>query len=778
MISDDSRQLLRQEVERLMDSNSLAEILQVIQGLVVLYDVKSKRADELFTELSFQNAEKAKRADELTVANKELAFQNEEKAKRADELLIANEELVSQNHEKARRASELVIANIELAFQIEEKAKRANELAVANNELAFQNAEKAKRADELTIANKELADVSVLSQATETLKQSEYKFRTIADFAYDWEYLTDATGQLIYISPSCERISGYKQEEFIYDNSLLEKIIHPDDAKLFEDHSERMLSLEHRHEIDEYDFRILKKNGSIAHIGHLSGPVSDDSGKYNGRRASNRDITASMATKENLQRISARLALATRAGGIGIWDYDIGGNILMWDSQMFSLYGISMNDYNGADEVRLNAIHPDDREHANREFQMAIRGEIEYDTEYRIVLTDGDIRYIRSLAIVQRDNVSGKPVQMVGTDWDITTLRRAEIEKLDESNKRYRSIFQGSPDGIIIIDADTQNIISANPKQCEMLGYTEDELMSMNISGIHPKNSFQETLFRLKRAIHRKNSFSGTVQCLTKNGDIIYSDIVSNLIMVNGQKCVVGFFRDITNRLKAAEALRESNAYQEILINYANVPIIVWDPRFSITRFNRAFEKITGRNEAAVIGQAIDILFPPEQVSHSLALIRTTLSGERWVSIEIDIQHIDGSVRAILWNSATLFAADGSTPVATIAQGHDITDRKKAEFSLQEALARAEAGNRLKADFIRTISHEIRTPLNGIIGFGSLLREPDITPEERQEYGLFMEASGSRLINTISDYLVVSEISSGTTEIFHTRVSARSILEE
>ncbi|PZX04608.1 diguanylate cyclase (GGDEF)-like protein/putative nucleotidyltransferase with HDIG domain [Psychrobacillus insolitus] len=105
----------------------------------------------------FQNKEKADRAAELVIANKELVFQNKEKADRAAELVIANKELAFQNKEKADRAAELVIANKELVFQNKEKADRAAELVIANKELIFQNEEKDKRAAELIIANERLA---------------------------------------------------------------------------------------------------------------------------------------------------------------------------------------------------------------------------------------------------------------------------------------------------------------------------------------------------------------------------------------------------------------------------------------------------------------------------------------------------------------------------------------------------------------------------------------------------------------------------------------------
>ena len=135
-------------------------------------------------------------------------------------------------------------------------------------------------------------------------------------------------------------------------------------------------------------------------------------------------------------------------------------------------------------------------------------------------------------------------------------------------------------------------------------------------------------------------------------------------------------------KAKQAPELALVNSYLENLINYANAPIIVWDPQFRITRFNHAFEFLTGRSESDVLGQSLEILFPPALAENSMAQIRKTSIGERWESVEIDILHRDGSVRTVLWNSATLFEPDGQTSLATIAQGQDITERKRVEQEL------------------------------------------------------------------------------------------------
>jgi len=149
-----------------------------------------------------------------------------------------------------------------------------------------------------------------------------------------------------------------------------------------------------------------------------------------------------------------------------------------------------------------------------------------------------------------------------------------------------------------------------------------------------------------------------------------------------------------TEKEKRASELLMANLFLENLINHANAPIIVWNPEYRITRFNHAFESLTGHNETEVLGHSIEMLFPPEAVADSMALIRRTSATEGLETDEIRIMHRDGSTRTVLWNSAMLAGPDGVTPLATIAQGQDITRRKRAE----EALRESEERNRVVAE--------------------------------------------------------------------------------
>jgi PAS domain S-box-containing protein len=136
---------------------------------------------------------------------------------------------------------------------------------------------------------------------------------------------------------------------------------------------------------------------------------------------------------------------------------------------------------------------------------------------------------------------------------------------------------------------------------------------------------------------------------------------------------------DVTKQIHVENQLRETKEYLDNLITYANAPIIVWDEKFHVTLFNHAFEHLTGRQAKDVLGKHFRVLLPEKSVNDAMDLIKKTLVGERWESVEIPILHKNGSIRTVLWNSANVFGSDGKTVVSTIAQGQDISDRKAIE---------------------------------------------------------------------------------------------------
>jgi PAS domain S-box-containing protein len=158
-------------------------------------------------------------------------------------------------------------------------------------------------------------------------------------------------------------------------------------------------------------------------------------------------------------------------------------------------------------------------------------------------------------------------------------------------------------------------------------------------------------------------------------GNIIYS-LMFSPVAAEGFVNVYG--RDITKRKKTELELIETRDYLENLLNYANAPIICWDSEFKITRFNHAFENLSGHKAEEVLGRDLSMLFPRESREETIEKINRTFAGEHWEDVEIPILSKDGDIRIVLWNSANIYARDNTTLLATIAQGHDITERKKA----------------------------------------------------------------------------------------------------
>jgi len=144
-------------------------------------------------------------------------------------------------------------------------------------------------------SNKELInELEYLRQRIEeleaTLRRTAQDYRIVADFTYDWEYWITAPGRFQYVSPSCERITGYSPKAFTEDPALLERIIHPDDHSFVEMHMCEDVS--NPEAIPQtVDFRIVDRSGEVRWIGHVCQSVFGDRGEWLGRRCSNRDIT-------------------------------------------------------------------------------------------------------------------------------------------------------------------------------------------------------------------------------------------------------------------------------------------------------------------------------------------------------------------------------------------------------------------------------------------------------------------------------------------------------
>ncbi len=141
------------------------------------------------------------------------------------------------------------------------------------------------------------------------------------------------------------------------------------------------------------------------------------------------DITDLKAAEQNLKTAKERLNLATRAGGVGIWDYNIKHKMVNWDDQMYRLYAATRAEFPTGNDVWDARIHEEDRTLHIKALDEAINGTKEYQCEFRIIWPDGSIHIIRALAMVLYDK-RGTPEHLTGTNWDITVQKETELELL------------------------------------------------------------------------------------------------------------------------------------------------------------------------------------------------------------------------------------------------------------------------------------------------------------------------------------------------------------
>jgi PAS domain S-box-containing protein len=283
--------------------------------------------------------------------------------------------------------------------------------------------------------------------------------------------------------------------------------------------------------------------------------------------------------------------------------------------------------------------------------------------------------------IVQRTAALGEANQLL--EKELIERKRAE-EKIRESEARYRGIFE-SADDIIYLLAPDGTFDSLSPSFERLTGWHPKEWAGKPFAPIIHPDDLPAARKVFQNAISGQITPAFELRIAKKSGGYFDSELSLAPVNPGGGKIVaIGIARDITERKQVEEQLRETRDYLENLFNYANAPIIVWNPSYQITMFNHAFERLTGRQAAEFIGKPIDILFPDVHRDEALAKIhQTTRTGERWETVEIPILHASGAIKTALWNSATVYSADGQQVLATIAQGQDITERKQMEVALK-----------------------------------------------------------------------------------------------
>jgi PAS domain S-box-containing protein len=273
-------------------------------------------------------------------------------------------------------------------------------------------------------------------RSEEALRRAELEYRTVADFTYDWEYWANPDGSIRYMSPSCERITGYPPGEFIDHPSLIREIILPIDRAAWDQHFQESRRGVQAHEIQ---FRIRKPDGQIRWIEHACQSMRGPQGEFLGYRVSNRDVTERKLAEEAAHKKDESLAEAQRIAHLGNWTWNIETNELAWSDEVYRIFGLHPQEFGATYDAFLEFVHPDDREAVQEAVNRSLADpSAPYSTEHRVVRPNHSERIVHERGEVTFDD-GGRPIRMIGTVQDITERKRAE-ELLQRSQEELRRL--------------------------------------------------------------------------------------------------------------------------------------------------------------------------------------------------------------------------------------------------------------------------------------------------------------------------------------------------
>jgi len=298
-------------------------------------------------------------------------------------------------------------------------------------------------------------DITKRKQSEQSLKESEAQFKKLSDLTIEGIVLHDK-GIALDINLSLTKIFGYSREELIGKNVITLLVKQESIGTIAE--------MTAKNSVSPYEIIGLRKDGTELFL-ELEARAIEWDGKEI-RVVAVRDITERKQAEEGLKEVTERLSLATQAGGVGTWEFDC-INTLIWDDQQAALYGLTKESFDGSVDTWRNGIHPDDVERVNADVQMALRGEKEFNLEFRVVWPNGSIHNIRSLATVMRD-ASGKPMRALGTNWDITTQKETEQALLETNDQLEEAISRANQ---MAVQAE-----SANRSKSEFLANMSHEI--------------------------------------------------------------------------------------------------------------------------------------------------------------------------------------------------------------------------------------------------------------------------------------------------------------
>lgn len=363
---------------------------------------------------------------------------------------------------------------------------------------------------------------------------------------------------------------------------------------------------------------------------------------------------------------------------------------------------------------------------------------------------------------------------------EMITARKNAEEELRRSEERFRQFFNLSLIGSGIINREGR-FIEVNDYLCQILGYAREELLQKTARDItHPGDiEISQAPFQ-KILAGEIESYSIVKRYVRKDGRVIHASAALRSIRQkeDAPPYFIGNLIDITDRVLAEEALRESERSLQDFLDNANDLIQIVDTGGRFLFVNRAWKEALDYTDEEIKELHVFDIVHPDSRPHCIAMFHDILQGIPVSNCETVFVSKTG--RHIAVQGSMNCRIENGVAVATRAIFRDITEYKQAAQELQHAKERAEEANRTKSQFLANMSHELRTPLNSVIGFANILYKNKYNTLSGRDLNFLSKiiSNGKHLLNLINGILDLSKVEAGRMEIQRTPVSLDKLIHE
>jgi PAS domain S-box-containing protein len=497
-------------------------------------------------------------------------------------------------------------------------------------------------------------------------------------------------------------------------------------------------------------------------------------------------LEALVAARTNeLQRSSALLATVYASAPVGLAFLDRGLRVIMINDYLAAVNAIPAARHIGRTLPELLGERGAAIEQPYRRVLASGRPLIEVEDSGESPAEPGVMRHW----ICSYYPVFGPEHELVGINavvLDITERKRQE-ERNRDNEALFRALFEGSGDAHLLI-AFGAGFVSANQAAVALFGCGDmDELLSLSPVTLSPeiqpdgRRSDQLVLEYMRRALE-EGSWRFEWMHLRRDGSQFHADVLLNRVDIGGRGIVHATVRDITARVHTDAALRaagERLAQSERMIRTVtdHLPALVgyWDAGLRCQFANRPYLEWLGRPASEVIGHTAQELMDEVQMAQVQPYVERVLAGEPQF-FERQLQR-KGSMDVIQAWGSYIPDFDEEGRVRGFYMLHsDVTELKRTQSRLEDALRAAEAASSAKGEFLANMSHEIRTPMNAIIGLARLLEEAKLERRERA-YVTRMQMAARSLLSMLNDVLDYSKVEAGQLALERTAFRIDEVLE-